>query len=61
VDADSEPHLVADRSTSILPTYGVLNLDSTLHGIHGAGEIGDETVASGVEDPTAMRRSGDRW
>jgi hypothetical protein len=26
-----------------------------LHGIDGAGEIGDETVASRIEDPTAMR------
>jgi ISXO2-like transposase domain len=26
-----------------------------LHGIHGAGEISDETVARRVEDPTAMR------
>jgi hypothetical protein len=26
-----------------------------LHGIHGTGEIGDEAVASRVEDPTAMR------
>jgi hypothetical protein len=26
-----------------------------LHGIHGAGEIGDEAVARRVEDPTAMR------
>jgi hypothetical protein len=38
---DAEPHLFADRSISILFRYGVLYLDSTLHGIHGAGEIGD--------------------
>jgi hypothetical protein len=33
---------------------GVLNLDGTLHGIHSAGEVSDETVPSRVEDPTAM-------
>jgi hypothetical protein len=32
-----------------------LNRDSRLHGIHGTGEIGDETVTRRVEDPTAMR------
>jgi hypothetical protein len=35
--------------------YGVLHRDSTLHGIDSAGEIGDEPIASRVEDPTAMR------
>src|SRR5216684_647415 len=55
VDADPKPHLLADRSISILLGYGVLHRDSTLHGINGAGEIGDETVASRVEDPTTMR------
>ena len=55
MDADAEPHLLADRSISILPTYGVLNLDGTLHDIYGAGKVGDETVTRRVEDPTAMR------
>jgi len=32
-----------------------LDLDSTLHGVDGAGEIGDEAIARRTEDPTAMR------
>jgi hypothetical protein len=55
VDADTEPHLLTGRSIRILLGYGILHHDSTLHGVHGTGEIGDETVASRVEDPTAMR------
>jgi len=55
VDADAEPHLFTRRSIQILAHHGVLHCDSTLHGIDGAGEIGDETVARDVEDPTAMR------
>ena len=55
VDADPKPHLLTDRSIRILLGYGVLHRDGTLHGIDGAGEIGDEAIASRVEDPTAMR------
>jgi len=55
VDADAEPHVLADRSISILLRYGVLHCDSALHGIHGAGEVSDEAIASRVEDPTAIR------
>jgi hypothetical protein len=33
----------------------VLHRDRALHRVHGAGEIGDETVAGRVEDPTAVR------
>src|SRR5437879_1543373 len=55
VDADPKPHLLTGRSISILLVYGFLHRDGTLQGIHGAGEIGDETVARRVEDPTAMR------
>jgi hypothetical protein len=55
VHPDAEPHLLTGRSTLVLLGYGVLNLDSTLHGIHGACEICDETVTRRVEDPTTMR------
>src|SRR6266404_6944100 len=55
VDADAEPHLLADRSIRIRLRDGVLDRDSTLHGVNGAGEIGDEAIASRGEDPTAMR------
>jgi hypothetical protein len=51
---DAEPHLFTGMSIRILFGYGVLNLDSTLHGIHGAGEIGDEAVPSSTKDPTPM-------
>jgi hypothetical protein len=55
VDANAEPHLLGGKSIGILLGYGILHRDSTLHGIHGAGEIGDKTVASGTEDPASMR------
>jgi hypothetical protein len=61
VDADAEPHLLADRSISILFRNGILSFDGTLHGIDRAGEVSDEAIASRVEDPTpGARRSGDR-
>jgi hypothetical protein len=47
--------LLIGRSISVLLSYGLLNFDGALHGIHGAGEIGKDAVASSVEDPTAMR------
>jgi len=55
VDANSKPHRLTGRSLRILLGQGVLHRDRALHGVHGAGEIGDETVARGVEDPTPMR------
>jgi hypothetical protein len=59
VDADAEPHLLADRSISILPTYGVLNLDGTLHDIYDAGKVGDPDVRrSGAIDDDPVSREG---
>src|SRR5262249_1019595 len=55
VNADAEPHLLIDRPIPILLGYRVLHGDGTLNGIHGTGEIGDETVASRAEDPASMR------
>ena len=55
VDANPEPHLLVGRSIRILLGDCVLNRNSTLHGVHRAGEGGDETVARRVEDPTPMR------
>ena len=55
MDADAKPHLLTGRSIRILLGDGLLNRDRALHGIHGTGEIGDETVTCRVEDPTAMR------
>jgi hypothetical protein len=52
---DAEPHLLTGRSIRILLCYGVLHRDSTLHGVHSTSEVSDETIASRVEDPTAMR------
>jgi len=54
MDADAESHLLMGLFLRILLGYGVLPRDSALHGIDGAGEIGDETVARRGEDPTAM-------
>jgi hypothetical protein len=50
LDADPKPHLLARRSISIRLGDRFLNLHGALHGIDRAGEIGDETVASRVED-----------
>src|SRR6266446_10423853 len=50
---DAEPHLFADRLIRVLFRYGVLNLDGTLHGIDGAGEVSDEAITSRAKDPTA--------
>ncbi len=55
MDADPEPHLLIDRSIRIRLRDRVLHLNSTLHGINGAGEIGKNAVACRGEDPTAMR------
>jgi len=55
VDADPELHLITGRSISVFPSYGLLNFDGAFDGIHGAAEIGNNAVARGVEDPTAMR------
>jgi hypothetical protein len=51
VDADPKPHLLGDGSIRILFGYGVLDLDSTLHGINGAGEIGDAPVGCCPKNP----------
>src|SRR5690348_6113903 len=55
VQPDAETHLHTGGPISVLLCHGVLHRDSTLHGIDGADEIGDEAIASRVEDPTAMR------
>jgi len=55
VDPDAKPHLLMGRSTRVRFGNGILHVDSTLHGVHGAGEIGDKAIASRVEDPASMR------
>jgi hypothetical protein len=55
VERDPKPHLLTGRPIRILLGYGVLNRDGTLNGVHGAGEVGDEAVTRGIENPTAMR------
>jgi hypothetical protein len=55
MEANTEPHLLIGGSIRVLLAYGVLYGDSTLNGIHGAGEIGNETVARCVEDPASVR------
>ena len=55
MDADAESHLLIGLFLRILLGYGVLPRDSALHGIDGAGEIGDETITCRVEDPASMR------
>ena len=55
VDAYSKPHLLTGRSTRILLCNGFLYCDRTLHGVHSAGEIGENAVPSRAKDPTPMR------
>src|SRR5262249_50293386 len=55
MDADPKSHRLISRSIGVLLGYRVLNFDAALHGINGAGKVGDEAIARGGEDPTAMR------
>jgi hypothetical protein len=48
-------HLLARRSVCIFLGDGLVNINGTLHGIHRAGEVGDEAISSRAEDPTPMR------
>jgi len=52
---DTESHLPIRGSIGILLGDGVLYSDSTLHCIHGAGEVGQDAVARRVEDPAPTR------
>src|SRR5262249_4016907 len=56
VDADPKPHLLARRSVRILLGDGLLNLDGTFNGVDRTGEVRDEAIARGGEDPAPMRR-----
>jgi hypothetical protein len=58
----AEPKLRPQRKRSyvaiisyVLKPKSQTALRLPLNGVHGAGEIGDEAIASRVEAPTAMR------
>jgi hypothetical protein len=55
VHPDPKSHLLIGRSIQIRLRYGFLHVNSTLHRVNGTGEIGDETAASRVKDPTTIR------
>jgi len=56
MDADAEPHGFALGHARIFRGQSLLHRDGALHGIDGTGEIGDDAVAGGVEDPPAICR-----
>jgi hypothetical protein len=54
MDANAKPHLVSLRAVRVLFCDCVLDRDGAFDRVHGAGEIGDYAVPSGIEDSTAM-------
>jgi hypothetical protein len=54
MDANAEPHLLTERAILVLFFDRILDRDGALDGINGTGEIGNDTVAGGIEDPAAM-------
>jgi hypothetical protein len=52
---DAELHRLVDGAARILCGYRRLHRDRALHGIHRAGEVGDNAIASSIEDAAAMR------
>jgi len=55
-DLDAEPHLFVHGSVVIFLANGLLDRNGALHGIDRAGEVCDDAVAGGVEDPAPVRR-----
>src|SRR5439155_5766173 len=55
MDANAELHRLVDGSCRVLRGDRALYRDRALHGIDRAGEVGDDAVAGGVEDPAPMR------
>ena len=53
--ANAKLHRLVGGAACILAGYRRLHSDRTLDGIDRAGEVGDDAVASGVEDPATMR------
>ena len=58
-DMNSDPKLKTTVLRSVLASCARASCtcDGTLDGINGAGELGQDTVASGVGDPSAMFRN----
>src|SRR5207248_11082169 len=54
--ADTEQHRLIRGTARILDGYGGLHRDRALYGIDRAGEVCDDAVAGGVEDPAPVRR-----
>src|SRR5262249_10999705 len=54
MNADAEPHLLAGRAILVFFFDRVLDRDGALDGIDRAGKIGNDTVASRIEDAAAM-------
>ena len=55
MDADAEPHRLADGAVLVLCCDRRLDRDGALDRVDGAGEIGDHAVPGGVEDPATVR------
>jgi hypothetical protein len=54
--ADAELHLLVGHTARILYGDGGLYRDRTLDSVDSTSEIGDDTVARGVEDAAPMQR-----
>ena len=57
VYANSEPHLFFGRAVGVLAGERLLHRDRAFDGIGGAGKIGDDAVACGVEDAAVVDRN----
>src|SRR5215813_1652408 len=58
IDPDAKPHLPRGRQRGVARPERTLNLDGGLDGVHDAGEVGQDVVTRGVDDPSAL--TGDR-
>ena len=57
MDADAEPHLFFGRAVGVLAGERLLHRDRAFDGIGGAGKIGDDAIACGVEDAAVVDRN----
>ena len=57
VDANAEPHLFFGRAVGVLAGERLLHRDCAFDRIGGAGKMGDDAVACGVEDTAVVNRN----
>ena len=54
MNTDAEPHLLSGQAAGVFLSDCLLHRDGAFDGIDGAGKIGDNAVAGGVEDAAVM-------